>query len=132
MNPDRWLTWKPRRPISDEEAKSEPTKPTKPGSDGFVGSVSGPTSQIAPLEEVLKGRALELYLTDGDRLFIVADEEDAATLAEPRGTVYTAAELRRIIRVNDPELVAEVRHWKQEFNAIVREFQPHRVNGKRS
>jgi hypothetical protein len=68
------------------------------------------------------GQAVELYLTDGDRLFIVADEADAARLSEPRGTIYTAAEIRLLVRVTDPQVVAEVRRWKREFNATVRDL----------
>lgn len=104
-----------------ESARSEPTKPTEPGFDGFVGTVSRETSEIRPLEEALKDRALELYLADGERLFIVADEVDAAKLGEPRGTVYTAAEVRRVVQIADPSVVAEVHRWKREFNATVRD-----------
>ena len=106
-----------------ESAGSEPTKPTEPGFDGFVGTVSGEAAEIRPLEEVLKGRAVELYLADGDRLFIVADEADAAKLGEPRGTIYTAEEARRVIQIADPSVVAEVHRWKREFNATVRDHQ---------
>ena len=125
MSTSRWLNWKPKEPIFGESARSEPTKPTEPGFDGFVGTVSGETADNTPLEEVLKGRALELYIADGQRLFIVADEADAATLGEPRGTIYTAAEVRRIVQVTDPNVVAEVQKWKREFNATVRECQRH-------
>jgi hypothetical protein len=123
MNTSRWLNWKPKEPIFRESAGSEPTKPTEPGFDGFVGTVSGETPEIPTLENVLKGRAVELYLADGDRLFIVADEADAAMLGEPRGTIYIAAEVRRIVQVADPTVVAEVHRWKREFNARVREYQ---------
>lgn len=123
MNTSRWLNWKPKEPILREEAQTEPTKPTEPGFDGFEGAVSQATAETAPLEEVLKGRALELYLADGERLFIVADEEDAAKLGELRGTIYTAAEVRRIVQVTDPNVVAEVHRWKRQFNAVVRDCQ---------
>ena len=88
MNTSRWLNWKPKEPIFRESPGSEPTKPTEPGFDGFVGLASLETPEIPPLEEVLKGRAVELYLADGDRLFIVADEADAAQL-ENRGALFT-------------------------------------------
>jgi hypothetical protein len=123
MNASRWLNWKPREQILRESGGSEPTKPSEPGFDGFVGTVSEETSEIRPLEEALKGRAVELYLADGDRLFIVADEADAAKLGEPRGNVYTAAEVRRVIQIDDPGVVAEVHHWKRKFNATVRDYQ---------
>ena len=126
MNTSRWLNWKPKEPILSESARNEPTKPTEPGFDGFEGTASGEAADNAPLEEVLKGRALELYLADGERLFIVADEADAATLGEPRGTIYTAAEVRRIVQVTDPNVVAEVHRWKRELNATVRDFERHR------
>jgi hypothetical protein len=123
MNTSRWLNWKPKEPIFYESAGNEPTKPAKPGFDGFEGSVSEQTHEIRPLEETLQGLAVELYLADGDRLFIVADEADAAKLGEPRGVVYTAAEVRRIIQISDPDVVAEVHRWKREFNATVRDYQ---------
>jgi hypothetical protein len=75
------------------------------------------------LESVLKGKAIELYLKDGDRLFIVADEEDARLVGESRGAIYTASEARRVVQVMDPIAVAEVHLWKREFNARVRDFQ---------
>ena len=123
MNTSRWLNWKPKEAIFRESTGSEPTKPTEPGFDGFVGLASLEASETLPLEEVLKGRAVELYLADGDCLFIVADEADAAQLGEPRGTVYTASEVRRVIQIADPSVVAEVQRWKRGFNGSVRECQ---------
>jgi len=73
------------------------------------------------LESVLKGQAIELYLADGDRLFIVADEAGAAMVGERRGLVYTAAEVRSVIRIEDPATVAEVHRWKKEFDGILGE-----------
>ena len=125
MSTSRWLNWKPKEPVLCESAQGEPTKPTEPGFVGFEGPVSGETAEIASLEEVLKGQAIELYLADGERLFIVAHEADAAKLEEPRGTIYTAAEVRLIVQVTDPTVVAEVQKWKREFNATVRECQRH-------
>jgi hypothetical protein len=116
MNVSRWLNWKPKELISGESARSEPTKPTKPGFDGFEGRVSRETAEIAPLDEVLKGRAVELYVADGNCLFIVADEEDARRLGEPRGTVYTAAEVRRVLQIKDPTIVREIHEWKRTFD----------------
>jgi hypothetical protein len=88
-------------------------------------------SEKGPLEQALKGRPLELYLADGDRLFIVADEADAAKLGEPRGTIYTSAEARLVVRIADPGFVAEVHSWKREFNATLRECLGRRTNGLR-
>jgi hypothetical protein len=126
MNTSKWLNWRPKESISDESARSEPTKPTEPGFDGFEGAVSGETAEIAPLEEVLKSRALELYLADGERLFIVADEADAVMLGKPRGTIYTAAEVHRIVQVADPNVVTELHRWKREFNATVADLKQRR------
>lgn len=123
MNTSRWLNWTPKERILRESAGSEPTKPTEAGFDGSVGTDSAEAPEIPTLENVLKGRAVELYLADGDRLFIVADEEEAAKLGEPRGAIYTAAEVRRIVQVADANVVAEVHRWKREFNATVREYQ---------
>jgi hypothetical protein len=125
MNIGRWLNWKPKEANSGESALSEPTKPTKPGFDGFEGRVSGEMAEIAPLDEVLKGQAVELYVADGNCLFIVADEEDARRLGEPRGAVYTAAEVRRVLQIQDPDIVLEIHAWKRAFNGRVREIQKH-------
>ena len=73
----------------------------------------------ADLEAVLKGRTVELYLIDGDKLFIVADEADAERLGEPRGSAYTAQEARRVVALKDPGIVREVHAWKRRFNAIL-------------
>jgi hypothetical protein len=75
------------------------------------------------LERVLKGLAIELWSDAAGRLFIVADEDDARRLGEPRGTVYTTAELRRVVQIGDPATVLEIHEWKRKFNARVREYQ---------
>jgi hypothetical protein len=73
-----------------------------------------------PLEEVLKGLAVELWSDATGCLFIVADEEDANRLGEPRGIVYTAAEVRRVLRIGDPAIVREIHEWKRKFNGGIR------------
>ena len=88
-------------------ALERPKEPTKP----------------EPLEDVLKGLAIELWSDAAGCLFIVADEEDARRLGEPRGTVYTAAEMRRVVQVGDPVIVAEIHAWKRRFDGRVREYQ---------
>jgi hypothetical protein len=79
--------------------------------------------QPEPLEDVLKGLVIELWSDATGRLFIVADEDDARRLGEPRGTVYTAAEMRRVVQVGDPAIVAEIHAWKRRFDGCVREYQ---------
>jgi len=71
------------------------------------------------LGTTLKDQAIELWLAGGDRLFIVADEEDARRLGEPRGLVYTAEEVRCLIRIDDPGIVREIHSWKRKFNACI-------------
>jgi hypothetical protein len=75
----------------------------------------------ASLEAVLRGRAIELWSDSAGGLFIVADEEDARLLSEPRGNVYTAAELRRVVQIGDPAIVLEIHEWKRMFDGRVRE-----------
>ena len=78
------------------------------------------------LEGVLTDRAIELWSTVAGRLFLVADEEDARQAIERfgarRGEIYTAAEARRIVAVNNPAVVAEIQEWKRRFDGVVREF----------
>jgi hypothetical protein len=82
--------------------------------------------EAEPLENVLKGQAVELWSDSVGRLFIVADQEDAQAAMERfgarRGEIYTAAEARRIIAVKDPAVVAEIHDWKQRFDGVVGEF----------
>ena len=74
----------------------------------------------ASLDVVLKGRALELWSDAlGERFWLVGDGDDVASLGEPRGSVYTAAEARRIITIADPAIVAEVHRWKRQFEATL-------------
>jgi len=72
------------------------------------------------MEYVMKGRAIELWSDAEGRLFIVADEEDARRLGEPRGTAYTAAEVRRVVQIAEPAIVLEVHEWKRTFNGRLR------------
>jgi hypothetical protein len=82
-----------------------------------------PRQPDEPLEDVLKGLAIELWSGAAGCLFIVADEDDARRLGEPSGTVYTAAEMRRVVQIGDPATVLEIHEWKRTFNARVRECQ---------
>lgn len=93
-------------------------------------SVKAEPEREAELEALLKGFAIELWSDAlGERFWLVADETDAASLREPRGTVYTAAEARRIIQIGDPAIVAEIHKWKRHFDGVIRE-QNARVEGK--
>ncbi|MBI1789591.1 MAG: hypothetical protein HYR60_18820 [Acidobacteria bacterium] len=86
-----------------------------------IGRASDRPKEPEPLDGVLKGLAIELWSDRAGCLFIVADEEDARRLGEPRGTVYTADELRRVVQIGDPAIVLEIHEWKRTFNARVRE-----------
>lgn len=87
---------------------------------------ANPEMAPEPLEQVLKGQAIELWSTSAGRLFLVADEADARQAIERfgvrRGEIYTAAEARRIIAVKDPAIVAEIHDWKLRFDGVGREF----------
>jgi hypothetical protein len=82
-------------------------------------------SQPEPAEtlaQVIKGRAIALYCDPlNETIWIVADEQDAELLGEPRGTVYTAREAMCVVAVADVETVAEIHRWKKEFNATITE-----------
>jgi hypothetical protein len=80
--------------------------------------------ELSSLEDVLRGRAIELWSDAlGERFWLVADEEDVTKLGESRGIIYTAAEARRMIQVGDPAIVREIHEWKQRFHGRVREVQ---------
>ena len=82
-----------------------------------------------PLKDVLKGLAIELWSDDAGCLFIVADEDDASRLGQPRGSVYTAAEMRRVVQIGDPAIVLEIHEWKRKFNGRVREYRARKGEG---
>ena len=85
--------------------------------------------QPESLEDVLKGLAIELWSDAAGSLFIVADEDDARRLGEPRGTVYTAAEMRRVVQIGDPATVLEIQQWKRKFRGRVREYPTRKAEG---
>lgn len=75
------------------------------------------------IEDVLRGRAVELWSdAAGGRFWLVADSADANRLNEPRGTVYTASEARRLATIRDPKVVREVNEWKRRFNGSLSEI----------
>jgi hypothetical protein len=150
----RWLDWKPKSQILAEMAGCEPTKPSEPNfvgfdgayntnqqsSVGFVGAVLGKSQKIegAPeppddpialaslvksMESVLKGCAVELW-SDGERIWLVADEEDARKLKERPGAVYTAPEAKLLCGVTDLAAVRQIHLWKQTTNSTIRVCDP--------
>jgi hypothetical protein len=115
----RWMNWKPKK--FDDSGNNNPPKPTEPDfSESRLSSELPLTKPPEPLEAVLRGNAIELWRKD-ETFFLVADQEDAMRLGEPRGAVYTAAEARWVITITDPDLVAEVQRYKRTFNATIRE-----------
>ena len=88
---------------------------------GQIGETPTTDPPTQSLESVLKGMAIELWSDAAGSLFLVADEEDARTLAEPRGKVYTASEVRRVVQISDPAVVREIHEWKRTFNGRIRE-----------
>jgi hypothetical protein len=93
-----------------------------------------PRPEPEPSQTALKGRVIELWSTRAGRLLLVADETDAAQAVERfqarRGEIYTAAEVRRIVAVNDPAVVAEIHEWKRKFDGRVREFERAKSGGE--
>ena len=89
----------------------------------LVGTQPGAKQECGSLESVLKGLVVELWSDAAGGLFIVADEEDAARLAEPRGAIYTSAEARRVVQIGDPAIVLEIHEWKRRFDGRVRDVQ---------
>jgi hypothetical protein len=105
--------------------KNQPAHPSIPATTEPSKTTKVPEvvlkDQIVPLEDVLKGRAIELWSDGlGEKFWLVADEADAARLKEPRGTIYTAAEARRLVRIGDPATVAEIHAWKRQFDGVIR------------
>ena len=106
-------------------SKNQPTQPSIPATTETSKTTKVPETvlkdQIVPLEDVLRGRAIELWSDAlGERFWLVADDMDAARLGEPRGTIYTAVEARRLVRIGDPATVAEIHAWKRRFEGVIR------------
>jgi hypothetical protein len=85
-----------------------------------------PTAPAELLESVLKGREVELWSDSAGRLFLVADPAEAQVAIQRFGTrqgeIYTAGEIRLIVAVKDPEVVAEIHEWKRQFDGVIREL----------
>ena len=88
-------------------------------------ALSADEEETPALEDVLRGKAVELWSDTAGRLFIVANEADARRLmAESdarRGEVYTADEVRRICSISDRDTVHEVHAWKRRFDGRLRD-----------
>ena len=117
-----------RQESSAKDAKA-PSVGDAPGLLHLLHSEKAEPQRAEPLEDVLKGLAIELWSDAAGCLFIVADEDDARRLGEPRGTVYTAAEIRRVVQIGDPAIVLEIHEWKRKFNGRVREYQARKGEG---
>lgn len=77
------------------------------------------TTQLEPpLEQLLKGQAIELWSPITENIWLVADEEDAQHLMHPRHVVYTAEEFRLLLKL-PPGTAAEVHAWKQGLGATI-------------
>jgi hypothetical protein len=86
-----------------------------------VGGAALLSSRVEPLESILKGRAIAMHCDlVREMIWLVSDEADAHRLGEPRGAVYTAAEIRELVRTNDPDTVREVHAWKRQLEGVVR------------
>ena len=98
---ERWADWKPEARILTESAGNEPTKTSEMDSVVFAGVTLAEIQKIeaepgqaeVPLEDALKGKAIELAAAGGV-VFLVSDEDAARRLGEPRGVVFTAEEIR--------------------------------------
>jgi hypothetical protein len=94
--------------------------------DAALVVLSGRVVETEPLEDVLKGHAVEMWSDSAGHLFLVADEEDVQLAMEryrlARGEIYSAAEVRRIVEIADPRIVSEIHTWKRKFDAVVSEF----------
>lgn len=73
------------------------------------------------LEDVLKGKAIVLY-SDKVRqtIWLVADEEDAALVGEPRGRVYTADEIQQVVSIGDEDVIEDIHAFKDTFDGVIR------------
>jgi len=112
-----------RRALQRWQTQAEPDPPQLAKIEAESGTALA-RARTEPLELVLKGQAIELWSTAAGRLFLVADEADARLTMERfaarRGEIYTAAEARRIVTVNDKSVVAEIHEWKRRFDGTVR------------
>jgi len=123
-----WRVYFETSPVQSSYAKDAKVGPEAKDSGPFADLHTNIGHNEPPiLEDVLRGLAIELWCdTLGERFWLVADETDAAKLAEPRGSVYTAAEARRVVQIGDAATVAEIHAWKRLFDATIRDVEKQR------
>jgi hypothetical protein len=91
-----------------------------------VGGAARLPSRVEPLASILKGRAIAMYCDlVKETIWLVSDDADAQRLSEPRGAVYTAAEIRELVRLTDPYTVREIHAWKRQFEGVIRSISGH-------
>ena len=66
----------------------------------------------------------------GEDVWLVAEDEDAHCLGEPRGRVYTLAEARVLAGARRSRQVLEVHNWKKTLDAVLTEGQ-FEISGER-
>ena len=75
------------------------------------------SAELPPIEESLKGRAVELW-RDGNRFFLVADDEDAqeamGRFGASRGEIWTRGELELVARFEDQAIRDEIEAFKRQ------------------
>ncbi len=84
---------------------------------------------------LLKGSAIELRHDGMGRLWIVADEADAAIVIRrgaERGQVWTSAEIEIVARIEDQATRDEIARFKARFNGTVNEVVTKRTKVKES
>jgi hypothetical protein len=78
--------------------------------------------ELPPIEESLKGRAVELW-RDGNRFFLVADDEDAqeamGRFGASRGEIWTRAELELVARFRDQAIRDEIETFKRKLDGAL-------------
>jgi len=72
----------------------------------------------------LKDHAIRIWSElVGEDVWLVADDEDAQRLGEPRGRVYTLAEAKVLAGARRSRQILEVHDWKKTFDAVLTEGQ---------
>ena len=88
--------------------------------DAARSSPHPPPERDDTLEKILKGHAVALYCNRLEQtLWIVADEEDAKLLGEPRGCVYTPGEVEVVVVISDRDTATKIHELKRKFNAKI-------------